>query len=77
MAGRARTAAGGAKRRKPPSVSRKDEEKRAKAYALQCIAKLVEDGLAQMEYVADGESELRLATGEVYRLGENTLRRIA
>jgi len=24
----------------------------------------------------DGESELRLATGEVYRLGKDTLRRI-
>jgi hypothetical protein len=29
-----------------------------------------------MERLPDGESELRLATGEVYRLGKDTLRRI-
>ncbi len=33
-------------------------------------------GLAHMERLPDGESELRLATGEVYRLGKDTLRRI-
>jgi hypothetical protein len=76
MAGRARVAASHAKRRKDPPVSRAKEEIRAKAYALRCIANLVEEGLANIERLADGESELRLATGEVYRLGKNTVRRI-
>jgi hypothetical protein len=67
MAGRARVAASHAKRRKVSPVSRAKEESRAK---------LVEEGLAHTERVADGESELRLATGEVYRLGKNTVRRI-
>ena len=75
MAGRARVAARHAKRRKVPPVSRDEEEIRAKAYALRSIANLVEEGLAQMERLPDGESELRLATGEVYRLGKDTLRR--
>ena len=76
MAGRARVAARHAKRRKVMPVSREREETRAKVYALRCIANLVEQGLAHMERLADGESELRLATGEVYRLGKDTLRRI-
>jgi hypothetical protein len=53
------------------------EERHAKAFALDCIANLVEDGLALLVHTADGASELRLVTGEVYRLGEKTLRRIA
>ncbi len=76
MAGRARVAASHTKRRKVSPVSRANEESRAKAHALRCIANLVEEGLAHIERVADGESELRLATGEVYRLGKNTVRRI-
>ena len=76
MAGRAKVAASHAKRRKVMPVSREGEETRAKAYALRCIANLVEQGLARMERLPDGESELRLATGEVYRLGKDTLRRI-
>jgi len=76
MAGRARVAASHAKRRKVSPVSRAKEESRAEAYALRCIANLVEEGLAHIERLADGESELRLATGEVYRLGKNTVRRI-
>ena len=76
MAGRAKVAASHAKRRKVMPVSREREGTRAKAYALRCIANLVEQGLAHMERLPDGESELRLATGEVYRLGKDTLRRI-
>ena len=76
MAGRARVAASHAKRRKVMPVSREREETRGKVYALRCIANLVEEGLAHIERLADGESELRLATGEVYRLGKNTVRRI-
>jgi hypothetical protein len=66
-----------AKGRKAPRVSRQEEEIRAKAYALQCIANLVKEGLARLAHKADGVSELRLATGEVYLLSENSLRRIA
>jgi hypothetical protein len=76
MAGRTRVAASHAKRRKGPPNSRAKEEIRAKAYALRCIANLVEEGLVHIERLADGESELRLSTGEVYRLGKNTVRRI-
>ena len=75
MAGRAKVAASHAKRRKVMPASREGEETRAKAYAQRCIANLVEQGLAHMERLPDGESELRLATGEVYRLGKDTLRR--
>jgi len=77
MTGRTRAVAGYAKRRKVPSASREEEERRAKAYALKCIANLVEEGLARLDHTADGASELRLVTGEAYRLGENTLGRIA
>ena len=76
MAGQAKVAASHAKRRKVTPVSKEREETRAKAYALRCIANLVEQGLAHMERLPGGESELRLATGEVYRLGKDTLRRI-
>jgi|tagenome__1003787_1003787.scaffolds.fasta_scaffold20178870_2 hypothetical protein len=76
MVGRARSAVSYTKRHKVLPVSREQEEIRASAYALRCIASLVDEGLAQMEHVAHGQIELRLATGEVYRVGENTLRRI-
>jgi hypothetical protein len=76
MAGQAKVAASHAKRRKVTPVSKEREETRAKAYALRCIANLVEQGLAHMERLPGGESELRLATGVVYRLGKDTLRRI-
>jgi hypothetical protein len=62
--------------RKVMITSRQEEEREAKAYALKCFASLVEEGLAQWRHAADGAAELRLVTGEVYRLGENTLWRI-
>lgn len=77
MTDRTRAAESFAKRCKASSAPREEEERHAKAYALKCIADLVEEGLAQLAHTADGVSELRLVTGEVYRLGENTLRRIA
>jgi hypothetical protein len=77
MAGRARVVASDAKGRKAPRASRRQEEIRAKVYALQCIANLVRERLACLEHKPDGVSEMRLATGEVYLLGENALRRIA
>jgi hypothetical protein len=75
MTGRTRAVASYAKRRKVPTAS--EEGRQAKAYALECIANLVEEGLVRLDHTTDGASELRLVTGEVYRLGENTLRRIA
>jgi hypothetical protein len=77
MTDRTRAAESFAKRRKASSASREGEERRSKAYVLKWIADLVEEGLVQLDHTADGVSELRLVTGEVYRLGENTLRRIA
>jgi hypothetical protein len=61
---------------KPPRVSRGEETTLAKAYVLRWFANLVEQGSAEFKRSADGESELRLATGEVYRLNRNTVWRI-
>jgi hypothetical protein len=77
MTGQTRAVANYAEHRKVTVASREDEEREAKAYALECFACLVEEGLAQWRHSADGAAELRLVTGEVYRLGENTLWRIA
>ena len=76
MAGQTSDAASHAKRPKPPRLSRGEETTLAKAYVLRWFANLVEEGVAQIKRSADGESELRLATGEVYRLNRNTVRRI-
>jgi hypothetical protein len=76
MTGQTKAVATYAKRRNLPARSR-EEKPQAKAYALQCIAKLVDEGLARLDHTADGVSELRLVTGEIYLLGEITLRRIA
>jgi hypothetical protein len=76
MTGRTKRVARYAKSRNTPAVST-EEERQAKAFALECMASLVDDGLALLVHTADGASELRLVTGEVYRLGEKTLRRIA
>jgi hypothetical protein len=76
MTGRTKRATRYAKSRNTPAVST-EEERQAKAFALECIANLVEDGLALLAHTADGASELRLVAGEVYHLGEKTLRRIA
>jgi hypothetical protein len=75
MTGQTKAVAAYPKRRNLSARSR-EEKPQAKAYALQCIAKLVDGGLARLDRTADGGSELRLVTGEVYRLGEKTLRRI-
>jgi hypothetical protein len=76
MTGRTRAVAN-AKHREVTATSREEEERQAKAYALECIACVVKEGLAQWRHAADGAAELRLVTGEIYRLGENTLRRMA
>jgi hypothetical protein len=76
MTGRTTAVAKYATRRKVTVTSRQEEDREAKAYALRCFACLVEEGLAQWRHAADGAAELRLVTGEIYRLGENTLWRI-
>jgi len=77
MAGHTSDAASNAKRPKPSRLSSGEETTLAKAYVLRWFADLIEEGVAQIKRSADGESELRLATGEVYRLNRNTVRRIA
>jgi hypothetical protein len=76
MTGRTWAVANDAKHREATATSR-EGERQAKAYALECIACLVKEGLAQWRHAADGTAELRLVTGETYRLGEDTLQRIA
>jgi hypothetical protein len=73
MVGQTRGAASHAKSPKSPRISKGED---TKAYVLGCFANLVEEGVAQIKRSADGESELRLATGEVYRLKKSTVRRI-
>jgi hypothetical protein len=76
MAGRARAVASYAKRRKVAPVSREEEEIREDI----CAAEHRQPSGRRPRSVGSqsgGRGELRLATGEVYRLGENTLRRIA
>jgi hypothetical protein len=77
MAGQTSDAASHAKGSNSPRVSRGEETTLAKAYVLRWLANLVEEGVAEFKRSANGESELRLATGEVYRLDRNTVRRIA
>ena len=76
MAGQTSDAASNAKGTKSPRLSSGEETTLAKAYVLRWFADLVEEGVAQIKRSADGESELRLVTGEVYRLNRNTVRRI-
>jgi hypothetical protein len=76
MTGRTKRVACYATSRNTPAVST-EEERQAKAFALECIANVVEGGLALLVHTTDGASELRLVTGQVYRLGEKTMRQIA
>jgi hypothetical protein len=77
MAGQTGDAASHAKGSKPPRVSSGEQMTLAKAHVLRWFANLVEEGVAEFTRSADGESELRLATGEIYRLNRNTVERIA
>jgi alpha-D-ribose 1-methylphosphonate 5-triphosphate synthase subunit PhnG len=49
----------------------------AKALVMAELARIVEEGAAVIATVASGTIELRFATGEVFRLGETTVTRIA
>jgi hypothetical protein len=48
-----------------------------KAVIVAEFARLVEEGRAVMAMLEAGTLEIRLATGEVFRLGEETVTRIA
>ena len=54
-----------------------DDGGEAKTVFLATIAQIVEDGGAVLTLSGAGASELRLASGEVFQLGEESLTRIA
>jgi hypothetical protein len=49
----------------------------AKALVLAELARIVEEGAAVIATLESGTIQLRLATGEVFRLGETAVTRIA
>ena len=49
----------------------------AKALVMAELARIVEEGAAVIATLESGTIELRLATGEVFRLGETVVTRIA
>ena len=49
----------------------------AKALVMAELARLVDEGDAVMATLENGTLELRLATGEIFHLGEETVTRIA
>ncbi|UCI22025.1 hypothetical protein FJ970_14155 [Mesorhizobium sp. B2-1-8] len=55
------------------AVNRED----AKALVMAAMGELVEDGQAEWSRTATGEIELRLMSGEVFVLGEVSVRRVA
>ncbi|MBZ9707756.1 hypothetical protein LB543_13590 [Mesorhizobium sp. ESP7-2] len=55
------------------AVNRED----AKALVMDAMGELVEDGQAEWGRTATGEFELRLMSGEVFVLGEVSVRRVA
>jgi hypothetical protein len=54
-----------------------DDAGRAKALFLAAIARIVQDGGAVLASSGASASQLRLASGEVFLLGQETLTRIA
>ena len=59
----------GGKRPKEPDV--------AKALVMAALARIIEEGGATIATLESGTLELRLATGEIFHLGEGTVARIA
>jgi hypothetical protein len=49
----------------------------AKQCVVFTIGRFVRDDYAGLEMLANGEFELRLTTGEIFRLGDKTITRIA
>ncbi|MEO5757367.1 MAG: hypothetical protein ABIQ51_10995 [Mesorhizobium sp.] len=49
----------------------------AKALVMTAIGQMVDDGAAEWSLAATGEIELRLATGEVFLLGDQEITRLA
>jgi hypothetical protein len=54
-----------------------DDPGAAKAFVMAEFARLVEEGRAVMATLEVGTLELRLATGEIFHLGKDTVTRIA
>jgi hypothetical protein len=57
--------------------SRPDKSNAAKALVMAELARIVEEGGAVTATLESGTLEFRLATGEIYHLGEETVTRIA
>lgn len=56
---------------------RPEEPNRAKVLVMAELASIVEQGGAVIATLESGTLELRLATGEIFHLGEKTLTRVA
>ena len=56
---------------------RLDDPGAAKALVMAGFARLMEEGHAVMAKLEAGTLELRLATGEIFHLGEETVTRVA
>jgi hypothetical protein len=56
---------------------RPEDSNAAKALVMAELARIVEEGGAVTATLESGALELRLATGEIYHLGEETVTRIA
>lgn len=63
-------------RRKIESTNRYQEYS-AKQFVLFAIGRFVRDYEAALEMLANGDFELRLATGEIFHLSETALTRVA
>jgi hypothetical protein len=61
----------------PGDGGRSDDPGGAKALVMAACSSLVEEGSAVMSTLKDGTLELRLASGEIFHLGEETIARIA
>jgi hypothetical protein len=61
----------------PEDGGRPKDSDAAKALVMAELARIVEAGGAVMATLESGTLELRLATGEIFHLGEETVTRIA
>jgi hypothetical protein len=61
----------------PEGRGRPEEPDVAKALVMAELARIVEEGGAIIATLESGTLELRLATGEIFHLGEGTVTRIA
>jgi hypothetical protein len=61
----------------PEDRGRPEQPDVAKALVMAELARIVEEGGAIIDTLESGTLELRLATGEIFHLGEGTVTRIA